>query len=109
MPTGIVIGMDAVGRDFVGAVEILSIDEMEVVVFGHTFCAELMEEPLHFELPCLKFGLQPALDMAWGGDENDFRGGHFRADIVQEGRHIATDDVGPHIVHGIDDEHFHAL
>ena len=109
MPAGVVVGMDAVGRDFVGAVEILSVDEMEVLVFGHAFRAEVMEQPLHFKLPGFQFGPQPALDMARGGDEDDLRVGHFRADVIQEGGHVLADDVRPHVVHGIDDEHFHAL
>ena len=109
MPAGVVVGMDAVGRDFVGAVEILSVNEMEVLVFGHAFRAEVMEQPLHFTLSGFQFGPQPALDMARGGDEDDLRVGHFRADTIQEGGHVLADDVRPHVVHGIDDEHFHAL
>ncbi len=109
VPAGVVVGMDAIGRDFVGAVEILSVDEMEVLVFGHVFCAEVMEQALHFKLPCFQFGLQPALDMARGGDENDFRVRHLGADIIQKGGHVFADAIGHHVVHGIDDEHFHAL
>ena len=51
VPSGVVVGMDAVGRDFIGAVEILSVDEMEVGIFGHAFFAELFEKLLQFKLP----------------------------------------------------------